>query len=570
MAKNWKVKPPSPYASLLADGTGISTLQAQLLINRGISDIKSATSFLRPRLSDLQDPMLLKDMDVAVEQILNSIKGQEKITIYGDYDVDGLTSTALLFNFFSDLDIPVSYYIPGRLSEGFGLHPEAVERIAQRGCDLMITVDCGTANKMEIEHAVSRGMKVVVTDHHQVPEDFEPICPVINPHRKDSSFPFNNLAGVGVSFFLAIAVRAALRKMGWFKNRPEPDLRQFLDLVALGTVADMVQLLDQNRILVSSGIENMGTSPWPWIKAMQELADIDNWYVTHHDLAFKLAPRLNAPGRMGSPETGIQLLTTGNPSVARNLARQLNIMNNQRQSIERNILGQVEETIKGMRDLDSRRTLVLSGSSWHIGVLGIVASRLTQKYNRPALVLNVRDGMATGSGRTIDGFNLYHALNKLRHLFTKFGGHYRAVGFTLGASHVETLATELEDLARKELSEEDLIPTIEIDSEITLSDLTMETVHGLRLLSPFGSGNPEPLFYTRSLLVIDSRVVGERHLKLKVRQGRNVKEAIGFGLSDKHPLEGKIIHIIFTPEINKWKGYEKIQLRIIGLEVMEY
>ena len=571
MAKIWKLKPPSPYASLLADETGISILQAQLLINRGISDINSATSFLNPRLSNLTDPMLLKDMDEAVKQILNSIQDQEKITIYGDYDVDGITSTALLLNFFSVLDIPVSYYIPDRLNEGYGLNPEAVERIAKRGCGLMITVDCGTANKREIELAVGRGMKVVVTDHHQVPEDFEPICPVINPHRKDSSFPFNNLAGVGVSFFLAVAVRAALRKMGWFKkNRPEPDLRQFLALVALGTVADMVQLLDQNRILVSSGIETMGTSPWPWIKAMQELADIETSYVTHHDLAFKLAPRLNAPGRMGSAETGIQLLTTGNPSVALNLAMQLNIMNSRRQSVERDIFGQVEETIKAMKDLDSRRTLVLSGNSWHIGVLGIVASRLAQKYNRPALVLNIRDGMATGSGRSIDGFNLYHALNKLGHLFTKFGGHYRAVGFTLGANHIEVLAKELEDLAWKELSEEDLIPTIEIDSEITLSDLTMETVRSFRLLSPFGSGNPEPLFYTRSLRVIDSRVVGGRHLKLRVRQGRSVKEAIGFGLSDKHPLEGKIIHMIFTPEINEWKGYEKIQLRIIDLEVMEH
>lgn len=568
MAKVWKLRPPSPHASQLAHETGLSILETQLLINRGISDSGSVRSFLSPRLSNLMDPMILKDMDIAIELIVGAIENRGHIAIYGDYDADGLTATALLLNFFSSLHIPVSFYIPNRFKEGYGLHPEAIEKIARSGVALIITVDCGTANRKEIGMAIGLGMKVVVTDHHQVPEDFEPICPVINPHRPDSSFPFKHLSGVGLAFFLAVAIRAALRERGWFRKRPEPDLKYYLDLVALGTVADMVPLLDQNRILVRSGIERMKASQWPGINAIQEISGIVPSDITAYDLAFKLAPRLNAPGRMGDARIGVTALTTDKTSIARDLARQLNAMNSQRQTIERNILEQVEEAIISEEKLENQRTLVLSGNGWHRGVLGIVASRLIAKYYRPTLVLDIQDGMACGSGRSIDGFNLYGALTRLGHLFEKFGGHYHAAGFTLKASNIEVLARELEILAQNELSEHHLIPAIGIDAEMNLSDLTLDAINRIKSLSPFGPGNPEPLFYARSLEVIASRVVGKNHLKLKVKQGRNVMEAIGFGLSEKHPLEDRI-DMVFTPEINRWKGYEKIQLRIIDLKVID-
>ncbi|UCF55768.1 MAG: single-stranded-DNA-specific exonuclease RecJ, partial [Deltaproteobacteria bacterium] len=514
MTKVWKLRSPSPYASKLANETGVTPLQAQLLINRGITDTSSAISFLTPRLSHLIDPMLLKDMDMAVEMIVGAIEKQENITIYGDYDADGITATALLLNFFSSLGIPVSFYIPNRLTEGYSLNPEAIEKMAKDGVGLIITVDCGTANRKEIDLAREWGMKIVVTDHHQIPKDFEPICPVINPHRSDSSFPFQNLAGVGLAFFLAIAVRAVLREKGWFRNRPEPDLKNYLDLVALGTVADMVPLLDQNRILVKWGIERMKTSSWPGIKAVQEIAAVNISGITPYDLAFKFAPRLNAPGRMGSADIGIQVLTTDDPTIARDLARQLNTLNSERQSIEQGILDQIEEVIISMGDLEDRRTLVLSGNGWHRGVLGIVASRLVDRYHRPTLVMDIQDGMATGSGRSIDGFNLHQALARLEHLFERFGGHYHAVGFALDVTNIEVLAKELEALALRALSEDDLIPKIEIDAEIALPDLTLQTVKHIESLSPFGPGNPEPIFYSHGLQVVDSRVVGERHLKL--------------------------------------------------------
>ncbi len=568
MTRIWKLRSPSPRASSLAHETGITPLQAQLLINRGITDTSSALSFLTPRLSDLTDPMLLKDMDMAVEMIVEAIKNQESITIYGDYDADGITATALLVNFFSSLGIQVAYYVPHRLTEGYSLNFEAVEKMARDGVGLIITVDCGTTNRKEIERIIEQGMKVVVTDHHQVPKDFEPSCPVINPHRSDSSFPFRNLAGVGLAFFLAVAVRAALREQGWFKDRAEPDLKHYLDLVALGTVADMVPLLDQNRILVKWGVERIKASLWPGIKAIQEIAVVNASGVTPYDIAFKFAPRLNAPGRLGSAKIGVEVLTTADLAYARDLAGQLNALNIERQSIEQSILEQIESSVSA-EDIEDRRTLVISGHGWHRGVLGIVASRLVDKYRRPTLVLDIKDGKATGSGRSIEGFNLHRALERLGHLFDRFGGHYHAVGFALDAGNIKVLGEELEGFAQEVLSADDLIPEIHIDAEVSLPDLTLETLKHMEALSPYGSGNPEPVLCSHALQVLDSRVVGESHLKLKVKQEGSVLEAIGFGLSDRHPLQGETINIAFTPEINEWQGYEKVQLRIVDLELTE-
>lgn len=311
----------------------------------------------------------------------------------------------------------------------------------------------------------------------------------------------------------------------------------------------------------------MKSPSWPGIEAMKEVAALNPSGITPYDLAFKLAPRLNAPGRLRSAEIGIQLLTTKDPTLARHLAPQLNSLNSERQGIEQAILEQIEEKIISMEDLGERRTLVLSGHDWHRGVLGIVASRLVGKYHRPTLLLDVRDGMAVGSGRSIDGFNLHQALERLSHLFERFGGHYHAAGFALKVSHIETLSNDLEDLAQEVLSKEDLIPRIEIDGSICLSDLTQETIRDIQSLAPFGSGNPEPVFHSQGLEVIHSRVVGERHLKLKVGQGEHVMEAIGFGLSHRHPLQGEKIDMVFTPEINEWRGYEKVQLKIVDLQV---
>jgi single-stranded-DNA-specific exonuclease len=518
----------------------------------------------------MADPMRLKDMDDATATIIKALENREKITIYGDYDADGLTAAALLFNFFSSLRVPVSYYIPNRLKEGYGLNTKAIEKIAGKGTGLIITVDCGTSNGEEIALAKSLGMTVVVTDHHQVPEDFHANCPVVNPNRPDCPFSFKDLAGVGISFFLAVAIRAGLRKRGWFGTRPEPDLKEYLDLVALGTVADRVPLLDQNRILVSSGMGSMATSRWEGIKAIQQAANIDTSEITTDDLSFRIAPRLNAPGRMGDSEIGIEILTVKESHMARDFARKINATNDLRQDVERDILNQIEDMISAQDGIGRRKSLFMVSEDWHNGVLGIVASRLVDRYHRPSLVLNIQNSIAVGSGRSIDGFHLYKALGRLGHLFEKFGGHEYAAGFTLKAANIEILKRELEVLARETLSDEHLVPTIDVDAEISLKDIDTEMVHQVRALAPFGPGNPEPLFCARSLEVLESRVVGGQHLKLRLGHGGKSFEAIGFGLSDSHPLEGKAIDIIFAPSLNRWQGYERIQLRIADLKITDY
>jgi len=565
--KIWRIQSPSPYASQLALETGITQLKAQLLINRGISDKDSAQSFLYPRLTDLLDPMLLKDMDKAVDAVLHSIEHNEHIAVYGDYDADGITATAVLLNFFSSIKINASSYIPDRLEEGYGLNMNAVKKLSERGVRLLITVDCGIANRKEIEFAQALGVKVVVTDHHQIPKDFEPVCPVVNPNRTDSSFPFRALAGVGVAFFLAGAVRSALRNRNRFNDTPEPDLKRYLDLVAIGTVGDMVSLTGQNRIIALHGIEVMKKSVWPGIRAMKSLSGVDEKTISSYDLAFRLAPRLNAPGRMGDINAGLMALTTDSDSIASEMARDLNNMNSLRQSIEGEIFNEIEETIIPGLDLKNRKIIVLSKTGWHKGVLGIVASRILEKYRRPCLLLSIDGDRATGSGRSIDGFNLFKALSRMEHLLEKFGGHYHAAGCTVKASDINEFQKGLERLALEELREEDIIPSLRVDAEIKLSDLTLESVTEIRSLEPFGSGNPDPLYYSEGLLVLDSRVVGDKHLILRVRQGTSILDAMGFNLACLHPLKQKTINMVHSPEINTWNGNKKVRLKIVDLEI---
>ncbi len=569
MKKNWKLKAPSPHLETLSRSSGLHLLLARLLIHRGITEPSDAQNFLSPRLSHLHQPLELKDMDRAVEMILDSIDRQEKITIYGDFDADGLTATALLLNFFNLLSVPASYYVPNRLTEGYGLNPQALEKIAEAGTGLIITVDCGVSDTREISLAGTLGMKIIVTDHHQLPDGFQPLCPVINPHRPDSVFPFKYLSGVGLAFFLAAGVRAALRQRGWFTSRPEPDLRTCLDLVALGTVADMVPLQGQNRVLVSAGIEKMRNALSPGLHAIAEMASIVPSQITPYDIAFKMAPRLNASGRLGSAEMCVVTLTTTQPKVARKLARQLETMNSQRQSIERDILHRIEDEISSKGIPEHQKTLIFWGKDWHRGVLGIVASRLLEKYHRPVVVLSVQDGIAAGSGRSVGGFNLYQALCQLRPCLRRFGGHEHAAGLALDASRLREFSGALEGLAQDHLTDDDLRGTIEIDAETSLREMDLEMVRRLHSLAPFGPANPEPLLLARNVKVLESRVVGDHHLKAKVKQDGAVVETIGFRLWESHPLHGKTINMAFTPEIDRWQGRETVQLRMIDLELSE-
>jgi single-stranded-DNA-specific exonuclease len=562
--KVWEIEPPSSKAGEFAREAGLSRFQAQLLINRGISNPSMARPFMSPRLNHLANPMLLKDVDDALALIIGAMEAGGRITIYGDYDADGLTATALLHQFLKDLDCDVSYYIPDRLNEGYGMNMAAVDRIKAAGTDLIITVDCGISDSREIVHAKGLGMEVVVTDHHLPPEGYESPCPVINPHQPDCRFPFKDLAGVGLAFFLAVALRAVLRGRGLFESKKEPDLRWYTDLAALGTVADRVPLLDQNRILVAAGMEVMTMSRWAGIRAMLDVAGVRPSEITSDDLAFRMAPRLNAPGRLGEAGIAMELLTAQDSQRAGDLAIELERANNRRRAVERDILDQIEAVIS-QHPPDDSRSIVVAGDGWHKGVLGIVASRLVDKYRRPALVLGIRDGIASGSGRSIDGFNLHRALTRLGHLFERFGGHSHAAGLALKMENLDALRIGLEDLALKELGGVSLAPVLRVDAEVPLDSITPEMVVQTGSLAPFGSQNPEPLLLSRDIRVLESRIVGEHHLKLAVGGREKSFDAIGFGLAGKHPLRAHTVDMVYTPELNRWQGRERIQLRISDL-----
>ncbi len=564
--KIWQIRDDPPSASWLARELGISNLLASLLIHRNVSSPDSARSFLSPRLGALRDPFLLKDMDRAVELITSFIEKKKRITIYGDYDADGLTATALLVDLFSGLGTPISFYIPHRLEEGYSLNEKAIRKIAADNTGLIITVDCGISSLSEIALAKKLGMEVIVTDHHQLPSNFEPVCPTINPLRTDSSFPFKELSGVGMAFYLAIAIRSNLREEGFFKSKGEPDLRPYLDLVALGTVADIVPLIEENRILAKNGLKILLDSQRPGIKALLRVSGINkDQIVSTDDIAFRLAPRLNAMGRLGSATRAVHLLTTDNETEASLIATQMDSLNAQRQAIENRIISESREKIEKMGDLEARRTIVLFDPRWHRGVVGIVASRIVEEYGRPALILKVEGDLLRGSGRSIDGFDLYQALSDLSDLLKQFGGHDHAAGISLESKKIGEFCDRFEELARKRMDPEDMTPKIEADTKLSLESINPQVLKEVEMLLPFGHKNPQPIFWAGPLKVISSRVVGKDHLKLRIREKGITFDCIAFRKAAFHPLEGKSVDILFNLGTNTWQGIESIQLVIVDL-----
>lgn len=552
----------SPASLRLASDLAVSPLLAHLLIRRGHKDPSSARDFLSPRLAHMADPFAMEGMDEAVACLSAAIRHRRPVTVYGDYDADGLTATALLWHFLGSLGLPVSYYIPDRLTEGYGLNREAVLHLARTGTRLIVTVDCGIANAEEILLARSLGMDVVVTDHHRIPESFRKLCPVLDPQMEQASSPFRILSGVGVAFYLAVALRKALRDGGLLSRSREPDLRNYLDFVALGSVADRVPLVAQNRPLVSAGIRILAGSTWPGLQALREVSQVGSADLSSDDIAFRMGPRLNAPGRTGDRDLGIRLLTAPDVPSARELAQKAGSCNTLRQSLEREIMATIDGT---MDERLQSRTLLAAGADWHPGVLGIVASRLVDRYHRPAMVLSIRDGMAIGSGRSVEGFDLYQALCRVGYLFEKFGGHSHAAGFRLKAGNLERMREAIESVAGETIDDRVLVPTLDIDAEVPLSVLSSLLVTELKKLGPHGEGNPPPIFLSRGLSVASRRVLGGRHVRLSVRQGEKTYEAVGFGMTGEEALSGRSVDMVFSPETHTWQGTSRLQLRILEM-----
>lgn len=569
-SKKWTIYKRDPELQLyLAKELNISPLIAQLLINREITDLHQAKVFLSAALSDLHSPFLMKDMKEAVQRIGEALKRREKIVIYGDYDVDGITGTAILLNFLGDLKADCEYYIPQREREGYGLNLEALKLLKEKGVNLLITVDCGIGDFEEISFATEQGIDVIITDHHEIPDRLPPAYAILNPKQKDCTFPFKNLAGVGIAFNLIIALRTYLRDTGYFGNDPPPNLKEYLDLVSLGTVADMVPLVDENRIFVKYGLKLLTEGERVGINALKEVSGLKGVPITTNHIGFRLGPRINAPGRIDQPDEGLRLLITRDPKEAEVLARSLETKNARRQQMENEIVREIKEMIEKDDKLLKKWSLVLSSRKWHPGVIGICASRIVEEYNRPTVLIALDGERGKGSARSIDAFHLYKGLRDCAYLLEEFGGHKHAAGLTILPERIEEFEIVFEEIVKKCLTEDQLIPRINIDAVVNLREVTENLIDELELLSPFGYCNPEPTFSTYNLKLYSYIVVKNGHLKMKIKEEGIFYDAIGFNMGNNFPGSDQKIRLAFIPQFNTWQGIRSIQLRIKDIKLAE-
>jgi single-stranded-DNA-specific exonuclease len=530
---------------------GLPPLIARLLLNRGLVDPEEILAFLEPNLERLSSPFDLPDLDVAAARLVQAVRRCEPVAVYGDYDADGLTAATLLTQFFRELGLPCVTYIPDRLTEGYGLNQAALTKLAAQA-RLLVTVDCGVSDAAEVAFARDHGLEVIVTDHHELPPELPPALAVVDPKRAGEAYPFEMLAGVGVALLLALGVRARLREEGWFKNHPEPNLRNYLDLVALGTAADVVPVLGENRILVHQGLKVLEETRRPGLLALKEVAGMNGKTVTFRDLCFRLAPRLNAAGRLGQALGALQMLLATDLSQARSQARILNDLNRRRQSLEAEVLAQAAGLVR-QQGLDKRPVMVLGKEGWHPGVLGIVAARLAEEFHRPVAMVSLKEGLGKGSARSVEGFHLFQGLKACHRHLLKFGGHQAAAGFSLAEENLGALQEALEEAFRAQIGEVRLRPTLKVDAAVGLNDLDQGFYKALERLRPFGPGNPEPVFICETVECLASRVVGERHLRVQLCQGEVVKEVIAFDHAALHPLSGPL-EVAFSTRFSSFMG----------------
>lgn len=558
--RRWRLRETDAgIAAVLSASSGISPAVARILASRGIDSAESAGRFVNPSLSELHDPYLLAGMERAVDRLVAAIHRGETVCVYGDYDVDGITAVSLLISFFRELSIHCFYHIPLRLEDGYGLSVDGLRAVATQGAQVIVTVDCGVSASAEAEVARALGLDLIITDHHTIPETLPIAYSVINPLRKDSAFPCRYLAGVGVAFNLMIALRSRLREAGYFSERLEPDLRTYLDLVALGTIADIVPLLDENRILVRYGLKVLETSRRPGIQALKAVAGVTG-EVTCGSVGFRLAPRLNAAGRLEDAALGVELLLSDDPAEASRIASELDVSNAERQNIEREILQDALKMISQPGAMQGRSSIVLASAEWHPGVIGIVASRIVDLYHRPTVLIALQDGSGRGSGRSIPGFHLYQALQSCSDHLLKFGGHRQAAGLAIDEATLQAFVERFDEVTTGELSEDDLVPELLLDGELSAAEVTIGLVEEIASLQPFGMGNPEPIFLLKGANVVETRILKGEHLKMRISSGGKLLDAIAFGMA------GRLVHekvdLAVSLQINEWNGRNTLQLRV--------
>lgn len=523
---------------------------ARILMRRNIVDEETLSHFLYDDLDNLFDPFLMRGMDQAVNRIIEAIGHQEKIVIYGDYDVDGITATSIMYRCLYSLHAKVGYYIPQREVEGYGLNKKALDKLACEGYSLLITVDCGISSAQLIAEAPET-LDIIVTDHHTPPEAIPDCIAVLNPHQADCSYPFKELAGCGVAYTLCRGLHLRLDQIDYYND---------LELVALGTIADVVSLTGENRILVREGMKRFVHTPIKGLSALLYASGIiheDTVEIKRADqISFGLAPRLNAAGRIDHAETGVQLLTTESSSEAEKLANRLCEINMTRQQIEKKIYEEARERI-GELQIEKDPTLVIDGDDWHPGVIGIVASRILENFHRPVFVITVRNGIGKGSCRSIPAFNIYEALAANSDLLLQFGGHKMAAGFSIKKENIPLFRKRMNHLAAGILRPEDFIPVLNVEDTLSLDELSLDFIQSLDLLEPCGCDNPKPLFSTKGAFVETSRHIGQegRHFKCQLSRNNDLIDVICWGTGAESPCQaGDVIDLVYEPEIHDWYG----------------
>lgn len=532
----------------------INKLLATILSNRGIIEKEQIEKFLKPKRSDFYNPYGMPDMEITVNRIINAIENQEKTIIYGDYDVDGITSVTVLKSFLEERGLHVGVYIPNRLNEGYGLNKNAVKKIADEGYTLMITVDCGISAIEEVKYASELGIETLITDHHEPGEEIPKALAVVDAKRKDNTYQCRNLAGVGVVFKLiqAISIKLGLEEKEYLK---------YLDIVCIGTISDIVPLTDENRVIVKLGLKLVQQTRNLGLKSILQATGYNK--IDSIAISFGVAPRINACGRMGHQEEALKLFLSKNANEANELTQKLNAYNKERQEIEKNIFTDAVEQIE-KNNLQEKKTITLMGKNWHHGVIGIVSSKITEMYFKPSILLCEEGDIGKGSGRSIPGFDLYEALTKCQKSVDRFGGHAMAIGITIKKDKLEELKNEFEEIAQENHIEE-IVPILKIDSQISLDEISKEMVESLKELEPFGEENKNPLFLFKNLKIDSIRALTEgKHLKLTVKENKNIVNAIGFNigeLANEYKIGDKV-DIVGNLEMNSFNGVDNIQINI--------
>lgn len=561
MSKRWRITRPEPErVRELARQLGISPLLAGILLNRGIADPDAARQFLEGDSHRLGNPLQLPDMEKALELIQAALRRGDQITIYGDYDADGVTATALLYLALRSLaGDRVNYYLPNRFTEGYGLNLAAIERLAWQGTRLLITVDCGIASQREVARACELGLQVIITDHHELQGELPPAAAVVNPKRPDNRYPWPDLCGAGIAFKLAQALLG-------------DGALSLVDLAAIGTVADLVPLTGENRILVKAGLEQLRCSPRPGIRALCQVAGLMASGLTAQHLAFQIGPRLNAAGRLDSATAAVQLLIAESESEALALAGELDLANRERQQLESQIVQEACQLVEKEGYLERERVLVLAQPGWHHGVLGIAASRLVEKYYRPTILLGIEGNEAKGSGRSIPAFNLFAALSQCREVLSKFGGHRMAAGLSLVPEQIEPLRQYLNELAMDWLTDMDLVPELVLEGEVDWHQLNEDLVQELSRLEPYGYGNPVPTLVLRQGRVLEARAIGRagNHLRLwlegpQAQRQQAIAWQLGHMVRELAAGSG-CLDLAFVPGINEWNGQRLVQVQVKDLK----